>query len=54
VEHRWRQGDIEFIVTDFSGRDGTRSFAVEMCDARVKQGLVLQAEATGGGTENAS
>jgi hypothetical protein len=52
VEHRWRQGDIEFIVTDFSGRDGAHSFAVEMCDARVKQGLVHQAEAAGGGVEN--
>lgn len=41
VEHRWQQGDIEFIVTDFPGRGGTHAFAVEMCDARVKRGLAL-------------
>ena len=41
VEHRWQQGNLEFIVTDFPGRDGTHSFAVEMCDARVKRGLAL-------------
>lgn len=52
VEHRWQQGDIEFIVTDFSGRDGTHCFAVEMCDARVKRGLVLRTQAAEGGTEN--
>ena len=51
MEHRWRQGDIEFIVTDFSGRDGAHSFAVEMCDAKVKRDLV-QAKAAGEGTEN--
>jgi hypothetical protein len=54
VEHRWQQGNIEFIVTDFSGRDGTHSFAVEMCDARVKRGLALRTQAAGEGTENAS
>jgi hypothetical protein len=41
VEHRWQQGNLEFIVTDFPARDGTHSFAVEMCDARVKRGLAL-------------
>ncbi len=41
VEHRWQQGNLEFIVTDFPGRDGTHSFAVEMCDSRVKRGLAL-------------
>jgi len=41
VEHRWQQGNLEFIVTDFPGRDGKHSFAVEMCDARVKRGLAL-------------
>jgi len=41
VEHRWQQENLEFIVTDFPGRDGKRSFAVEMCDARVKRGLAL-------------
>jgi hypothetical protein len=41
VEHRWQQGNLEFIVTDFSGRDGSHSFAVEMCDAHVKRGLAL-------------
>jgi hypothetical protein len=45
VEHRWRQGDVEFIVTDFSDRDGSHSFAVEMCDASVKRGLALRSEA---------
>lgn len=54
VEHRWQQGDIEFIVTDFPGRDGTHSFAVEMCDARVKRGLALGSPAVGEGTENTS
>ncbi len=54
VEHRWRQGDIEFIVTDFSDRDGSHSFAVEMCDARVKRGLALKTQAAGGGMENTS
>jgi hypothetical protein len=54
VEHRWRQGDIEFIVTDFPGRDGSHSFAVEMCDARVKRGLALGTQAVGEGTENTS
>ncbi len=49
VEHRWRQGDVEFIVTDFPGRDGSHTFAVEMCDARVKRDLVLQARAAEGG-----
>ncbi len=43
VEHRWQQGDVEFIVTDFPGCEGTHSFAVEMCDARVKRGLALRA-----------
>jgi hypothetical protein len=41
VEHRWQQGEVEFIVTDFLGRDGTHSFAVEMCDARVKHRLAV-------------
>jgi hypothetical protein len=41
VEHRWQQGNLEFIVTDFPAQDGTHSFAVEMCDARVKRGLAL-------------
>ncbi|MBI2000968.1 MAG: hypothetical protein HYT85_10375 [candidate division NC10 bacterium] len=53
VEHRWQQGDVEFIVTDFPGQDGTHSFAVEMCDARVKRGLALrtqEAERGMGGT----
>lgn len=45
VEHRWQQGDVEFIVTDFPGPDGTHSFAVEMCDARVKRGLALRTQA---------
>jgi hypothetical protein len=54
VEHRWQQGDVEFIVTDFPGRDGTHSFAVEMCDARVKRGLVLRSEAVKEGMENPS
>ena len=54
VEHRWQQGDIEFIVTDFSSGDGTHSFAVEMCDARVKKGLALRTQATDGGTKNPS
>lgn len=54
VEHRWQQGDIEFIVTDFPGRDGTHSFAVEMCDARVKRGLALGTQAVGEGTESTS
>jgi hypothetical protein len=54
VEHRWQQGDIEFIVTDFSGGDGTHSFAVEMCDARVKRGLGLRPQAADGGTEHPS
>jgi len=49
VEHRWRQGDVEFIVTDFPGPDGSHSFAVEMCDARVKRDLVLQGSAAEGG-----
>lgn len=54
VEHRWQQGDIEFIVTDFSGRDGTHSYAVEMCDARVKRGLALRTQAADEGAENTS
>jgi len=54
VEHRWQQGDIEFIVTDFSGGDGTHSFAVEMCDARVKQGLPLQTQVANKGTVDTS
>jgi len=54
VEHRWQQGDIEFIVTDFSGRDGTHSFAVEMCDARVKRALALRTRATDEKTQNTS
>ena len=54
VEHRWQQGDIEFIVTDFSDRDGTHSFAVEMCDARVKRGLTLRDHPAEGGAENTS
>ena len=54
VEHRWQQEDIEFIVTDFSGRDGTHSFAVEMCDARVKRSLALRSQADEGGTGNTS
>ena len=54
VEHRWQQGDIEFILTDFSGRDGTHSFSVEMCDARVKQGLTLRTQTAEKGTENIS
>jgi hypothetical protein len=54
VEHRWQQGDVEFIVTDFSGRDGTHSFAVEMCDARVKRGLALRTQAADEGAENTS
>jgi hypothetical protein len=54
VEHRWQQGDVEFIVTDFLGRDGTHSFAVEMCDARVKRDLVLRSEAVKEGMENPS
>ena len=54
VEHRWQQGDIEFIVTDFSSGDGTHSFAVEMCDARVKKGLALRSQATDGGTKRPS
>lgn len=41
VEHRWQQGHLEFIVTDFPAKDGTHSFAVEMCDARVKRDLPL-------------
>jgi len=41
LEHRWQQGNLEFIVTDFPARDGTHSFAVEMCDARVKRDLPL-------------
>jgi hypothetical protein len=49
VEHRWQQGDVEFIVTDFPGQDGTHSFAVEMCDARVKRGLALRTQAAEGG-----
>jgi hypothetical protein len=51
VEHRWQQEDVEFIVTDFSGRDETHSFAVEMCDARVKRGLASQASTFEGETE---
>ncbi len=43
VEHRWQQGDVEFIVTDFPAPDGTHCFAVEMCDADVKRGLALRA-----------
>ena len=54
VEHRWRQGDVEFIVTDFSGADGIHSFAVEMCDARVKGDLVLRTRAGEGGMEGIS
>ncbi len=54
VEHRWRQGDIEYIVTDFSSREGSHSFAVEMCDARVKRGLALQTEGANEGTKNTS
>jgi hypothetical protein len=54
VEHRWQQGDIEFIVTDFSGGDGIHSFAMEMCDARVKQGLVIRTQAAGERAENIS
>ena len=45
VEHRWKQEDIEFIVTDFLSQDGTHSFAVEMCDAQVKRGLVFRGQA---------
>jgi hypothetical protein len=48
VEHRWQQGDLEFIVTDFPARDGTHSFAVEMCDARVKRGLTPPGRGGGG------
>ncbi len=44
VEHRWQQGNVEFIVTDFPGRDGRHSFAVEMCDARVKRALALPSQ----------
>ncbi len=51
VEHRWQEGDVEFIVTDFPGRDETHSFSVEMCDARVKRGLATQAPAVEGETE---
>jgi hypothetical protein len=51
VEHRWHEGDVEFIVTDFSGQDETHSFAVEMCDARVKRGLATRAQAGEGETE---
>ncbi len=54
VEHRWQQGDIEFIVTDFSARDGSHSFAVEMCDARVKRDLALRAPVGERGTESTS
>jgi hypothetical protein len=53
VEHRWQQGNIEFIVTDFSGPDGTHSFAVEMCDAQVKQGLTLRTQAADEASGNA-
>jgi len=49
VEHRWQQGNLEFIVTDFSGRDGSHSFAVEMCDAQVKRGLALPGRGGGEG-----
>lgn len=45
VEHRWQQGDIDFVVTEFLCRDGIHSFSVEMCDARVKRGLVLRTQA---------
>jgi len=54
VEHRWQQGDVEFIVTDFSGGDGTHSFAVEMCDARVKRSLALRTRAAEGRAEHPS
>jgi hypothetical protein len=48
VEHRWQQGNLEFIVTDFTAQDGKHSFAVEMCDARVKQDLALPTMRGGG------
>ncbi len=51
VEHRWQQGNLEFIVTDFPARDGMHSFAVEMCDAQVKRGLALPGR---GGEEDRS
>lgn len=38
-EHRWRQGDLEYIVTQFVEADGARSYSVEICDAAIKRSL---------------